>query len=170
MQLKKSFSLIELTITIGISTMVLVGVTNFLLYIIQQNNKIVVETEIRNEANYILEQIVRDLRLTKCFQSGGTQYIMFSDPACSPGSEIATYDYTIDELSRNGRALNSDSVALEECSSCSDCLGEGTGLVITQQTDGNYRVELYLRQAVADVRSDFCGRLAIDEVVKPRTY
>ena len=173
--MKKSFSIIELAVVTGILSLLFLATTLFLLSIIQQDNKSSIENEIRNEGNYIINQLAQDIRASKSHTLGAGSIIsLYSDVSQSPATLFASYTINANNLLRNGVILNSTKTWVRSCSDCK-CTSPSLGLIIEVPTavGQNYifkNINLGLTQARANPRSDFCGIIKINTKVTTRKY
>lgn len=177
--MKKGFTLLELMVVIAIGAILLLVTADFLIFAIQRNNQITIESNVRNEANLLMDGLARDIRNSSCECATANSISLFNSSGCSSycsggGSPYAVY--TIDaskHLLRNSIILSSNAVKLEICSTC-DCLaGPPTpGLIIATPAPSSrsYLVTMSLRQAADNPRSDFCGKVQIQQTIKPRNY
>lgn len=173
--MKKGFTLLELMVVIAIGAILLLVTADFLIFAIQRNNQITIENTVRNEANLLMDDLARDIRNSSCECATANSISLFNNSGCSSycsggGSPYAVY--TIDaskHLLRNSTILSSNAVKLEICSTCDCLVGPTPGLIITPAPSGrSYLVTMSLRQALDNPRSDFCGKVQIQQTIKPR--
>lgn len=179
--MKKAFSLIELTIVMGIASVLMLAAVTFLIEVVRQNNKITIENEIRSEGNFLMDQIVSDIRKSSCIITPDTNSLrLYSASDCSSSSMFASYIVSSDQnfslLKSSGEAepdvkINSDQVKIRSCSTC-NCTVPAPGFIIGVTSAPPqrpiYDVTLNLTQSKNNPRSDFCGKITIKETVKPR--
>lgn len=174
MKLKPSFSLIEIVIVMMIMSILMLIVVNFLINSVRQSNQLNVGTEIRNEANLLIDKITSDVHLSRCECVSNNVLQLYGVVGCPTDASCtivgptpyATYRVSSLRLQRNSVVISSDNVKVQRCTSCSSCPGAG---FVVQPTPGRtYDVTLYVRQADDNPRSDFCGRTQIKQVLRPR--
>lgn len=169
---KQGFTLIELMVVIAIVSVLLLVAANFLIFSIQQDNQATIENAVRNEGNFISETLSRDIRLSSCEIIKFNSIKLFNSSDCS-GEPYADYRVNGDGvLLRNNIPLNSTFVRVEYCSSCS-CGEALPGLTVATPTPPSlskriYYITLSLRQNSVSSRSDFCGKIQLEFVAKPR--
>lgn len=170
--MKKSFSLIELMIVIAISSLILLVVTNFLIMTVQQNNKISIENEIRNEANTLLDQMAKDIRQSKCECVTATSIRLYGVSNCGACNGTVPTPYAAysvnasNDFLKNSVVKNSAGIKARSCADCG-CLVPTPGLIVAAAGRA-YTVNLSFTQAGNSPRSDFCGKVTVQQTVKPR--
>ena len=178
--MKKGFSLIELMVVVAISAILLLVVTDFLIFTIQRNNQVTIENQVRGEANSIMDSVARDIRSSSCECLGedSNSIRLYESSSCdctnvTGPTPYAAYSISSDSLlqiQKNLTALSSNSVKAEYCSTCNNCSNSTSGLIISQPDSAvrSYVVTLSLRQAQDNPRSDFCGKVQIQQRISPR--
>ncbi len=167
--MKKAFSLIELMVVIAVSATLMLVTANFLISTIRQNNQVTIENEIRNEGNFLMEQIISDIRKSACVTPGVNSIYLSQLRDCSSGT---VYSVSNNNLTKNSVVINSGKVKVRSCGPCA-CNNSTPGLIIEEApvVSGQkpiYDVTLNLTQAKDSPRSDFCGKITIKESVQPR--
>jgi prepilin-type N-terminal cleavage/methylation domain-containing protein len=175
---KKGFTLIELMVVIALASVLLMVTANFLIFAIQRNNSASIENEVRNEANSLLDTIGKDVRNSSCeVMPDSSQIYLYGNQNCAIGVGPTPYAiYSIDPdptkraLLRNGLKLSSDSVKVQNCTTCSCAVVTDSGFLITKSSPSvrSYSFQLTLRQGKDNPRSDFCGRVQVKQTFVPR--
>jgi prepilin-type N-terminal cleavage/methylation domain-containing protein len=183
--MKKGFSLIELMVVIALASILLLVTANFLIFSIQRNNQATIENEVRNEANYLLDSMGKDIRNSSCECYTSNSIYLFGSSNCdqnfcktvgatpSPGSPTPYAKYAINSgrfvLQRNDVDVNSNLVNVQRCDTCLTDLSCVNGLIISSLSSSRvYLIDLNLRQSRDNPRSDYCGRVEVKQTFKPR--
>ena len=173
--MKKAFSLLELVIVIAISAILFLVVTGFLITVVSQNNKVTVDSEVRNEANFLLDQIVKDIRKSKCECTTANSIALYGVSSCASQcaggagpTPYASYSVSSYNLLKNSVTINSSGVKVRYCSDNCICAAPALGLVIGSTPGRVYDVTLNINQAKDNPRSDFCGKVTVQQTVTPR--
>jgi prepilin-type N-terminal cleavage/methylation domain-containing protein len=176
--MKKGFSLIELMVVIAIASILLMVTANFLIFTIQRNNQASIENEVRNEANSLLDSVGKDIRNSSCecvsansislFGTSGCEDVCLGNPGPTPYA-IYSLDETSYALKRNDLDMSSNAIKVRNCTGCTttNC---SDGFVISTPAINSreYTINLYLRQAKDNPRSDFCGKVQVQDTFTPR--
>lgn len=180
--MKKAFSLIELTIVVAITAVMLMAVTNYLISAVRNNNQVTIENEVRSEANSIMDQLAKDIRVSRCecLSTAQSRLLLYGTvgcdtaaacptPAVGTPTPFAAYNISADgnlKLLRNEVPISSNRVWVRACTDCI-CGSPGAGLAITASSRV-YNINLSLTQSKTNPRSDFCGKVTLNQVVSPR--
>ncbi len=177
--MKKAFSLLEFVIVIAIAAVLFLVVTGFLITVVSQNNKATVDSEVRNEANYLLDQVVKDVRKSKCECAAANSIALYGVSSCANQctggvgpTPYASYSVSSFNLLKNSVAINSTTVKVRKCTDGCACGAQTAGFVIgptpTPPSGRVYDITLNLTQSKNDPRSDFCGKVTVRQIVAPR--
>lgn len=151
--------------------MMMMAVTQIFLKILQQNNRVEIENEIRTEANNIMEQLGRDIRSAACgiVNPAQTELTLFTDQNCLSSQGQVTYSWSSEEpysLRRNGIRINSQKVSLRNCNACSQ-INCSAGFLVAKINSKVFNIKLFLQQARSP-RQDFCGKISLEKTFKCR--
>jgi prepilin-type N-terminal cleavage/methylation domain-containing protein len=171
--MKKGFSLIELMVVIGLAALLLMVTTNFLIFTIQRNNQATIENEVRNEANSLLDTLGKDIRNSSCECMTGNSISLYgsSGCVCAGGGPTPYAVYSVDSafsLTKNASKISSNAVKVQNCPVCSTTCNPGFVISTPATFSRVYAISLSLRQAADNPRSDFCGKVQVQQTFKPR--
>jgi prepilin-type N-terminal cleavage/methylation domain-containing protein len=177
--MKKAFSLIEFIIVIFIMSGLLLATTSILITIMAQNNQINIKNDLRNESNMIMDLLTSDIRASKCENFTANSIDLYDtfgiQNACFAGTRIARYvingSNNIMRTPPVGGSvqINSTKTIVWNCPGCSSS-GCSPGFVVSDASGTrSYTLMLSLRQAASSPRSDFCGKIQVEQTLKPRS-
>lgn len=193
---KKGFTVIELVVVIAIMGVLTVVASQFLIAVIQGNNRATIENEVRQNAEAIRNDLVAEIRKSLCVRydpASGSNLSKLSlsdtpDPSpivtCTSGKRTVTYvvDATaatkgqvtktiVDSV--NGTStliMTSPSTALLYCSGSCSTQNCSTGLV-ANPSGGSWVINIYAMQSSTNgTRSDFCANVNLNDAATQRQY
>ena len=170
--MNRGFTLVELIITLGIFGLLMVVGTDLLIKTIQNGNRATIESEVRQNANSIMQDIAEEIRLAETVTTpevpagSGNHDLVLNNPM---GSKRYHVNPTDGVLTKDGTILTSKSVAVLSCPSCgsTSCAG---GMVSTVNPTGTVTVTLTVQQNLGVNRSDFCAKVVLTNTVTPRQF
>lgn len=184
--MNKGFTIIEIVVVLGIfGILILVG-TDFLISVIQNNNRSAIESEVRQNASKLLGEVSSSIRLAACVKwfpqplvpAGDITIQTYGDTECT-SSLIDEYKIFYDPSNRknqgkmfkNNRQISANGVAVLDCTGASQCgtsCVNGFSISATPMTNGSVTITMVVQATTSAVRSDFCAVTKLSDTVTPR--
>lgn len=194
---QRGFTLIELMMVIVVFGFILAASADLLVQVVQSNNRIAIENEVRQNGTKILQDIVSSGRKSQCLyfnqETSQTALLRMSDsttdPTCSLGNRTEYYGAANGILRKSATSsagvqissgiVNSAMVVVLNCVAAGSACGSLTctsGLTVTGvdptthllPTGAAASVSLWLQQQPSMTRSDFCAAVQLSDSVAPR--
>lgn len=177
----RGFTLVEITVVLGILGILLVVGTGIFAQVLQTARRVQIQNEVRQNANYGIELIIREIRRAQCINISGTTMTTYGDEGCSSNQlsqfnlEETVAGNNVWHIKKDGQDLFSETVTAYKCTECGNTAScSGVGLEFDPSsgniTSGSIKITLTVQQANLAARSDFCGKVKLEETVSMRKY
>lgn len=194
-KLLSGFTLVELIIALGVFGVLMVAGADFLVSVVQNSNRATIESEVRQNASKIMQDLVTEGRKYSCIYSVSpaptTALLRMSDNTisslCAIGNRLEYYqdgNGTLTKVATNSAGsqtffgtLNSRSAIVLNCQSPNSPCGSvncTAGLVTSPSgllpSNQALSLTLYVQQKFTLTRPDFCAATKASDTVVPRVY
>ncbi len=179
-KLKSGFTLIELTVVIGVFGILAVVAANFLLSTVATTNRTNIESDIRQNVTLIMTDITSEVRKAACvnFKTVGSNKVLTissdSDDKLVDCDVDTSVEFIVDSAGlvyKNGNKISSQNIAFcttpNACDGNTDC-DPGLSVSPVGTTDQAVDITLSARQKKASKRQDSCAGITLSETVTPR--
>ncbi len=171
----KGFTLIETLVVIGIFGILMLAGTAFLLSMMRNSNQIKIQTELRQTASRIMQDITSEMH------KGGSITGTFSGSTLTINNSSGTIIYTANINGTFSKTVGSvttfftqNSVGIAQVLNDPDCdlAAIGSGFVVTPAAidSGHPAVVTLTVQAPAMSSPEFCPRVVLNDTLVPREY
>ncbi len=178
---QKGFTLVELIAVVTITGLLLVIVSAIFVEIVQSNTRATVINEIREDGQYVIETLARDIRDASVVTAAGgvTAGKVLSITVSSAGGSN-TYalvctnpgDPSTQAITKNGQQLNSSRIMVDV--NCNGSVDVSKSYFEMVPSSGGspiaVRVNLVLETTGTPTHREFAGKQTLTELVSLRTY